>query len=119
MAKPRPAPLYPYSVRRQTSGGTYTGLIRYVVVRNPGGKRVSEYPPSTELAAWQDADRLNVIHWAKLFKSPWIQARDVYIKHRLNPWHSLTVIPYLDDRQDALQRQDTSGGEQHASCEKN
>lgn len=54
---------YPYSVRKQREG-RYSAIVRYAVVHNPGGKRVTSCPPATECTAWIMADRLNVWYLA-------------------------------------------------------
>lgn len=58
----QPRNAHPYSVRSQKD--SLMGPRKYVVVRNPGGVRVSECPPSTQRRAWLDCDRLNVLHIA-------------------------------------------------------
>lgn len=77
---------YPYSVRRQHDGGM--GTVRYVVVRNPGGKRVSQLPPSLHQKAWKDCDRLNVLEIASTIRSrfdglTWQQCWQVAREHYL------------------------------------
>lgn len=49
---------HPYAVRKVVSG--YTGHDSYIVVKNPGGKRVSVHAHQTRESAQADADALNV-----------------------------------------------------------
>jgi len=48
----------PYAVRKQTSG--YSGFATWIVVRNPGGRRVSTWPHATPETAQAAADELNI-----------------------------------------------------------
>jgi len=48
---------HPYAVRQQRSG--YTGQVSYIVVLNPGGRRVSVHAMSREQAQ-ASADGLNI-----------------------------------------------------------
>jgi hypothetical protein len=48
---------HPYAVRETTSG--YNGVTKYLVVRNPGGKRVSVHASVTREGAQASADDLN------------------------------------------------------------
>lgn len=47
----------PYQVRKQTSGRSWD---TYIVVRNPGGRRVSVHPFTSRHAAQASADALNI-----------------------------------------------------------
>jgi len=49
---------HPYAVRKVRSG--YTGRESFVVVRNPGGHRVSVHAHVTRESAQADADTLNI-----------------------------------------------------------
>lgn len=46
-----------YRVRKQISG--YSGNVTWIVVRNPGGQRVSTWPHRTRVTAQVAADELN------------------------------------------------------------
>jgi hypothetical protein len=48
---------HPFAVRKVVSG--YTGWDSYIVVQNPGGRRVSVHA-STRECAQADADQLNI-----------------------------------------------------------
>lgn len=48
---------HPYQVRKQTSGRSWD---TYIVVKNPGGRRVSTWPHTTRETAQADADDLNI-----------------------------------------------------------
>ena len=48
---------HPYQVRKQTSGRSWD---TFIVVRNPGGRRVSTWPHSTRESAQAAADDLNI-----------------------------------------------------------
>lgn len=50
---------HPFKVRQQTSG--WNGLTSYIVVMNPGGRRVSVHAHQTRESAQAAADALNVI----------------------------------------------------------
>lgn len=54
MAKSR----HPYAVRQTKSG--YNGIVKYIVVLNPGGRRVSVHAHHTRTSAQADADSLNI-----------------------------------------------------------
>lgn len=67
----------PYRVRQQTSG--YTGVTSYIVVKNPGGRRVSVHAHVTRESAQIAADGLNkseAEHQANLADPEWVAARD-------------------------------------------
>lgn len=49
----------PYKVRQQTSG--YNGATSYIVVKNPGGNRVSVHAHCTRESAQVSADELNIL----------------------------------------------------------
>lgn len=49
---------HPYAVRQTKSG--YNGAVKYVVVKNPGGQRVSVHATPSRTSAQADADRLNI-----------------------------------------------------------
>jgi hypothetical protein len=49
---------HPYAVRQVRSGRT--GAMQYIVVKNPGGRRVTFPAHATRQAAQSDADRLNI-----------------------------------------------------------
>ena len=49
---------HPYAVRKQASG--YSGATTYIVVRNPGGRRVSVHAHVTRESAQAAADELNI-----------------------------------------------------------
>lgn len=49
---------HPYQVRKTTSGRT--GVAKFIVVLNPGGRRVSVHPCLTAADAQAAADQLNI-----------------------------------------------------------
>lgn len=49
---------HPYVVRKQSSGRTFSET--FVVVRNPGGRRVTTIPHVTRETAQAEADALNI-----------------------------------------------------------
>lgn len=49
---------HPYAVRQTTSG--YNGVTKYLVVKNPGGRRVSVHAHVTRQSAQFEADDLNI-----------------------------------------------------------
>lgn len=54
---------HPFSVRKQSSG--YTLSEKYIVVKNPGGKRVSVHAHHTREEAVHAADTLNIAEMVK------------------------------------------------------
>lgn len=54
---------HPYVVRTQASG--YGGFPKFIVVRNPGGRRVSVHPHITRESAQSAADELNIAAMVK------------------------------------------------------
>lgn len=67
---------HPFAVRQQTSG--YTGAPVFIVVRNPGGRRVSVCPYLVRSAAQQDADLLNITELVKPYTADPRPLRDRY-----------------------------------------
>lgn len=49
---------HPFAVRQVRSG--YTGERKYIVVKNPGGHRVTVHAHVTRESAQADADQLNI-----------------------------------------------------------
>lgn len=49
---------HPFAVRKTTSG--YNGITKFLVVRNPGGRRVSVHAHLTRESAQAAADDLNI-----------------------------------------------------------
>lgn len=49
---------HPFAVRQTKSG--YSGEVKYIVVKNPGGRRVSVHAYVTRESAQASADSLNV-----------------------------------------------------------
>lgn len=67
---------HPFAVRQQTSG--YTGASVFIVVRNPGGRRVSVHPYVTRSAAQQDADLCNITELVKPYDTDPRPLKDRY-----------------------------------------
>lgn len=59
----RSKPARPFKVRQQTSG--WNGVTSYIVVMNPGGRRVSVHAHYTKQSAQAAADELNIIEMVK------------------------------------------------------
>lgn len=49
---------HPYAIRQTTSG--YNGVTKFLVVKNPGGRRVSVHAHITRQSAQAEADDLNI-----------------------------------------------------------
>lgn len=103
----QPRNAHPYSVRSQKD--SLMGPRKYVVVRNPGGVRVTECPPSTQRRAWLDCDRLNILYRATVMLPelglPWPQCwryiRDCYVHYLPARWvcmdeRIMTLDAYTD-----------------------
>lgn len=54
---------HPFRVRKQSSGRTFSET--YIVVMNPGGRRVTVHPHRTRETAQAEADRLNIAELVK------------------------------------------------------
>jgi hypothetical protein len=70
----------PYSVRKQSSG--YAASVKWIVVKNPGARRVSVHAEHTREAALAHAEQLNDSneqHLNNLADPAWVAARDAAI----------------------------------------